>query len=103
MHPDDVQDAIDEGAMVFATDEAVLVVEITDYPKKKNRVCDAVVAGGKLSTVINILLPEAEKWARENHCTHCVADGRPGWSRPLSARGYKTSKWVGTKELDYAE
>ena len=99
LHPLDVREAMDEGAAVFATDTAVLVARIIEYPRKKTKICEVLVAGGYLPDLLNILRPETEQWARDNNCTHCTVEGRTGWARVTKQHGYTANKIIAVKSL----
>lgn len=98
--PDDVASGIEAGRYVpFGNDHAVLIAEIADYPAKGTKICDVVVAGGDLATLNETLRPQVEQWARENNCTHCMVEGRPGWRRAIRQHGYTEHLTNVIKEL----
>lgn len=98
--PNDIADGLEDGRFhVFATEKAILIAEIEDYPAKGNRICDVVIAGGELSELCDVLRPQVEAWARENNCSHCEVTGRVGWRRAVQPFGYREIATSVVKEL----
>lgn len=100
LSPEDIADGIDSGDYaVFTGEYSVLIAQIEEYPRKGTKICDVVVAGGQLEELNTVLRPRVENWARENNCTHCMVEGRPGWRRATRPHGYVEHLTNVVKEL----
>lgn len=97
--PEWLDDLLLVGSATFMrTDKAAIIVEIRDYP---TGACDVhgIVAAGDLGDVVNVLIPQAEEWARVRGCTGAIIESREGWARALKASGYNVHQVAVRKEL----
>lgn len=79
---EDVRRAVETGECRLYTGRAsALVCEMQDWPQRK--VLLLWLAGGDLAELRDELRPLAERWGREQGCTHVSIIGRPGWARAL--------------------
>jgi hypothetical protein len=63
-------------------------------------ICELIWMTGKNMETWRDLLPEVEQYLREHvHCTDIRPICRPGWSRFLKGRGYRTTHYVMEKKL----
>ena len=82
---------------VFASDAAVIVVMVKQYPAGATEL-HGLVAAGDLEAILP-LIDDAEHWARENGVTFASIASRQGWERVLKDRGYRLYKTELRKEL----
>ena len=84
----DVADAITTGtARLWADDKGkgVIVAYIHSYPQA--RVLYFWLVAGEQQAVLD-LEEQVMAWGREEGCSHAEAQGRRGWTRVLSKRGW---------------
>ena len=82
----DVQ-ILNDAARVFASDNAVIVVTLKQYPAGAVEL-HGLVAAGELAAIL-LLIDEAEEWARAGGVTFASIASREGWGRVLKNRGYR--------------
>lgn len=94
---DDVAKAIVENkAQFWPGANSVIITEIQDYPSEK--VIQVWVAGGDMEEIMS-MAPGIEAWARLQGCTAVLVEGRQGWARVLSDKGYKPFSYTAKKVL----
>ena len=81
----DVQ-ILNDAARVFASDDAVIVVTLKQYPAGAVEL-HGLVAAGELAAIL-LLIDEAEEWARAGGVTFASIASREGWGRVLKSRQY---------------
>src|SRR6476620_7643109 len=74
-------------AKMFSSANAAGLVEIRSYPTGKFDV-HGLVCTGDLNEILNILIPQAEAWGREEGCAGLIIESREGWVRALKGYGY---------------
>lgn len=84
-------------ARVFASDDAVIVVSVKQYPAGATEL-HGLVATGDMTAVLE-LIDEAEGWARKAGVTFACVSSREGWSRVLKNRGYRLYQTELRKDL----
>jgi hypothetical protein len=85
-------------ARFMCSENAAIIAEIRLYPGGARDVHGLVAAGDK-DEIVNILIPQAEEWGRQNACVAGVVESRPGWARALKPSGYEVSQVTVRKEL----
>lgn len=89
---EDVMQQIIRGeALLWYSDEALVVTEVMDTPQE--RLLRFWLATGKLSSVIE-LSEKACVWGRKIGCTRAIFAGRRGWARVLPKHGWHDAKLV---------
>lgn len=97
-HIEDVRLMCETGEARFIPGErSAAVVEVIEYPRL-NRL-HLWLNGGDMDELVNVLLPIAEAWGRENGCTQVTTAGRPGWDRVMAPFGFKPAARICMKEL----
>lgn len=81
----DVQ-ILNNHARVFASDDAVIVVTVKQYPAGATEL-HGLCAAGSLRAILP-LIEQAESWARDAGITFACIASRPGWERVLKNRGF---------------
>lgn len=89
---------LDGLARFICSENAAIVVELRRYPGGALDVHGLVAAGDKRE-IIDILIPSAEAWGRDNGCLAGVVESRPGWAKALKPSGYEVSQVTVRKEL----
>ena len=89
---DIVKTVIAGDAQFFYADDAALITEIIDYPKR--RTLRFWLAGGNLQTLKKIEL-DAIEWSKDWDCVACEIVGRRGWIKALD--GFVEAGTVGVK------
>lgn len=84
-------------ALAFGNDDAVVVVEIKDYPAGAKEV-HGLVAAGSLPGILE-LIEKAEAYGIEQGCDFASIASRAGWERVLAGRGYAPYQTEIRKEL----
>lgn len=82
---------------VWTSDNAAIVAELKAYPAGAVEV-HGTVAAGDLDGIVS-LIPNAEKWGRENGAILASVSSHPAWQRLLKASGYAPSQLTLLKEL----
>lgn len=82
----DVVDALKEGRMQsFATDNAMVVTQIVQHPRKRE--LNVFLAFGDLDEVMG-MQPQIADFGRQNGCEFMVMSGRTGWMKVLPKHGW---------------
>lgn len=93
---DEVYWGVHSGHMQLWTHKGSLIVtQISVYPKHK--AVRAFLAAGKAGEIMEMIAPIAE-WAKREGCSVAEFEGRLGWEKPLSQRGWR--KRCVTMQLD---
>lgn len=93
---DVLQQIADGDAQLWLEQDAVIVTEIHQTPRK--RVLHFWLATGELEAVIR-LSDKAEGWGRSMGCTLSTIAGRKGWEKVLQKRGWFPMLTLMGKEL----
>lgn len=94
----DICKGVVEGRYQFwPAEDAAIITEILDYPKARH--LHGFLAGGSLDRIRH-MIPSLEDFARQNGCTACTINGRPGWSRALADMGYVKGLMMTAKVFD---
>ena len=94
----DVARAIIDGeAQHWRGERSEIITEIKSFPMMK--VCRVWLAGGDMTELVDVMLPDVEAWAKENGCARVEIVGRKGWKRALP--NYREPYAVLHKELDH--
>jgi len=73
---------------LWASDNAAIIAGVKLYPTGAMDV-EGIVAAGDAEEIVNILIPQAEQWGRENGCSGAIIESRPAWTRLLEPHGYQ--------------
>jgi hypothetical protein len=73
-------------ALIFGSEDAVIVVNVNQYPAGASAF-HGVVAAGSLEAILPLIV-QAEDWARSHGVTFACIASRPGWGRVLKDLGY---------------
>lgn len=92
----DVQ-ILNNQARVFASDNAVIVVTVKQYPAGATEL-HGLVAAGSVRAILP-LIEQAENWARDAGITFACIASRPGWERVLKNRQYSVYQVELRKDL----
>ena len=74
-------------AQFWSCDDAALITEIKAYPSGANDI-HVMIAAGNAQSVVDVLRPQAEKWAIDQGCIGATIESRIGWARMLKPLGY---------------
>lgn len=74
-----------------------MVTRVADYSRA--RVASIWLAGGDMTELVGLMLPEVEAWAKANGCSEIELAGRKGWQRVLAPNGFRTQAYVMRKPL----
>lgn len=92
----DVQ-ILNDQARVFASDDAIIVVAVKQYPAGATEL-HGLVAAGSVRSILP-LIEQAENWARDSGITFACIASRPGWERVLKTRKYSVYQVELRKDL----
>lgn len=81
-------------ARLWLGERSAAVTQIEEHPRLK--ALTVWLAGGDLGELKDVLLPQAEAFARAQGCRFLAVTGRQGWARTL---GYRPIHWTCAKEL----
>jgi len=84
-------------ARVFASDDAVIVVAVKQYPAGATEL-HGLVAAGALEAIL-ALIDESTAWAAQVGVTFACIASRPGWGRVLKDRGFSLYQTELRKDL----
>jgi hypothetical protein len=73
-------------ALIFGSEDAVIVVNVKQYPAGASEL-HGLVAAGSLEAILPLIV-QAEDWARSHGVTFACIASRPGWGRVLKDLGY---------------
>jgi hypothetical protein len=95
---EDVRRMIEAGeAQLWAVGGAAMVTLVEDDPRERRLLI--WLAGGGLAELAEVLLPQAERWAKAQGCRRLLVIGRAGWERALKPKGYAPLARLIAKEL----
>ena len=83
---------------LFHCDDAAILAELKVYPSELMEV-RGVLATGRLESIEDILIPQAEAWGKAEGCFCADISSREGWLRRLRKRGYSLHQVSIRKEL----
>lgn len=86
------------GLCIWSTGSAIIIAEVEIYPTGA-RELHGLVAVGDVDTIVHVLIPAAELWARQNAFLFTSISSRPGWARLLKDDGYHVHQVTVRKEL----
>jgi len=110
---DQIADAIDQGlypiqwldaqvyagfVKVWSADDACCLTEIRTFPSGLFEVHYMVAAGNK-ETMVNVIAPQVEQWAREIGAIFTSIASRKGWERVMKPHGYEVQRIELRKKL----
>lgn len=84
--------------ILFATDKAAIIVEIKEFPTGA-RAVHGLVATGKLESIKEDLIPQAEALGREIGCAFGMIASTRAWGRIMKERGYAPHQMTLIKDL----
>ena len=85
-------------AKMFKADDSIMILTLQEHGDG-SRSAHCWMASGKLDTIKNELMPQAEKWAKDNGCNRATIEGRRGWARVLRDAGYREETVTLGKQL----
>ena len=80
------------------TSDAAILVTIQTYPTGA-RELHGMAAAGRIGSIVDVLIPQAEQWGRAMGCLFAAIESRLGWARMLKAGGYHPYQTIIRKEL----
>lgn len=90
---------IEDGVFRFTSAPgAALVTEIRSYPTGAFDL-HFMVAAGDLDTLVTVLRPEAERWAKRMGAIGAIVESREGWAKALKGDGYHPHQMTLRKDL----
>ena len=87
---------LDSRAQLWVDEDAIVVTEILQYPRKK--VLRIWITTGELEPCLK-LIRRVLKWGKEEDCDFAVGTGRRGWLKPLRREGWTETLAVYEQEL----
>lgn len=87
----------DEEARLWLGEKSAAVTEIIQFPRMK--VLHLWLCGGDLREITEVMLPQAEAYARVIGCTRMTTGGRIGWDRVMNKHGFTPIASVCAKDL----
>jgi len=95
---EDVEKMIEDGyAKLWEGEHSAAVTEIIQYPRLKS--LHLWLCGGDMEEITEVMLPKAEKYAREQGCTKLTTGGRKGWDRVMSKHGFTPVASICAKDI----
>lgn len=85
-------------AFFWSTEQAAIIAEIRHYPTGATDI-HGLIAAGDMDDIVNVLIPQAEAWAKAHGCVGAIIESREGWGRVLKARGYEPHQLTVRKVL----
>ncbi len=82
------QQILDGNFQFMRSANAAIIIERREYPSGATDV-HGVIAAGDLAEIVQLLIPRAEAWGRENGCIAALIESRPEWARVLAPHGYE--------------
>jgi hypothetical protein len=92
------REVISGRVLVWAVADAIILAEIRSYPSGAADI-HGLVAAGNAETIINDLIPQAERYGRDWGCLAAVIESREGWQRALKPSGYELYQTALRKDL----
>ena len=94
----DVEQMIADGyAQMWLGERSAAVTEIIQQPRQKD--LSLWLCGGDMQEICEVMLPQAEEWAKKEGCTRLLTSGRRGWDRVLKRYGYVPVAHICAKEI----
>ena len=87
-----------EAVQFWRSENSAALTEIRSYPSGAADL-HGLVAAGDIEEVRDILVPQAEAWARQIGCVGFSIESRPGWARLLKNNGFEPHQVAVRKEL----
>lgn len=84
-------------AKCFTSDNAAIVTRFSYFPGCK--IIEGLVAAGELEEIVNVLIPAAEQYGREQGCRFATISSREGWAKVLKPAGWEPHQVTLVKEL----
>jgi hypothetical protein len=85
-------------AWFWGSDKAGIVAELRHYPTGAVDI-HGLVAAGDIGEIADVLIPQAEAWAKSIGCIGAVIESRPAWVKLLSGSGYEPHQTSVRKDL----
>jgi hypothetical protein len=85
-------------AQFWRSASSAALTEIKIYPSGAMDL-HGLVAAGDVAEVRDILVPQAEAWARAMGCIGFVIESRPGWAKLLKNKGFEPHQLAVRKEF----
>lgn len=82
----------------WATPGGAIIAELKEYPTGAKDV-HGLVAAGDLSEIIEVLIPQALKWGREQGCIAGLIESKTAWVKLLKPHGWEAHQTIVRKEL----
>jgi len=80
---------IEDGSALFACcGDAAIVVEFREYPTGAKDL-HGLIAAGRLESIVGVLIPQAEMFAKAQGALAAIIESREGWMKALVERGYQ--------------
>jgi hypothetical protein len=88
-----------EGRCIFLGNaRAGIVAELKHYPTGAFDI-HGLVAAGDVGVIRDVLIPQAEAWARSIGAAGAIIESRPAWAKVLQGNGYEPHQLSIRKEL----
>jgi len=87
-----------EAVQLWRSDNAAALTELRPYPSGALDL-HGLVAAGDIQEVRDILVPQAEAWARAIGCVGFSIESRPGWAKLLKNKGFEPHQLTVRKEF----
>ena len=84
-------------AKFWCSDKAAIVTRFSYYPGCT--IIEGLVAAGDLEEIVNVLIPQAEEFGRENGASFATISSREGWAKVLKKDGYEPHQVTLAKPL----
>lgn len=95
---EDVERMVADGdAQLWEGEKSAAVTEIIVFPRLK--ALHLWLCGGDLREITEVMLPQAEAFARMEGCTRLTTAGRIGWDRVMNKHGFTPIGSVCAKDL----
>lgn len=88
---------LEDEAQLWLGEKSAAVTEIVQFPKCKT--LHLWLCGGDLREIIDVMLPKAEAFARQEGCTRLTTAGRVGWDRVMKGQGFSPAASICAKDL----
>lgn len=82
----------------WRSDNAAIITEVRNYPTGATDI-HGLIAAGNLEEIVEVLIPQAEEWGREQNCIAAQIESRAGWAKALKSYGYEAHQLTVRKEL----
>lgn len=85
-------------AWFWGNDKAGIVAELRHYPTG-NFDIHGLVAAGCMAEIRDVLIPQAEAWAKANGAIGAIIESRDAWAKLLKSYGYEPYQTAVRKEF----